>query len=230
MPEFVRSRHQLVWQVLEALNQQYLSDCKCFFGGGTRIVLELGEYRESLDVDFLCANRKGYRSIRNTISSNSFGQVFSGSYELMRDIRADMYGVRTFVRAGSEPLKFEIVSEGRIELSGMMLPGYPVEVLDRESCIAEKLLAHADRGRDASTNSRDLIDLAFMAANWSSDNMAGGYVMAEHAYGDTVTRELRHGLGEFSSQVVRQRCVEALGICDTDTMDAGLERLKNYRI
>ncbi|WP_322543705.1 nucleotidyl transferase AbiEii/AbiGii toxin family protein [Pantoea eucrina] len=28
-----------------------------FFGGGTRIALEINEYRESIDVDFLCPDR-----------------------------------------------------------------------------------------------------------------------------------------------------------------------------
>jgi len=35
--------------------------CGCLFGGGTALVLQLGEYRESVDIDFLCvleANRE----------------------------------------------------------------------------------------------------------------------------------------------------------------------------
>jgi hypothetical protein len=68
------------------------------------------------------------------------------------------------------------------------------------------------------------------AANWLNDDIAGGYVMAERAYGGTVTRELRHGLDVFASKVARQRCAEALGISDSDTLGVGLERLNNYRI
>lgn len=29
--------------------------CGYLFGGGTALVLQLGEYRESVDIDFLCA-------------------------------------------------------------------------------------------------------------------------------------------------------------------------------
>ena len=76
-----------------------------------------------------------------------------------------MYGIRTFFRVGERPVKFGIISEGRIALAGEAVDPFPVEVPDRTSCIAEKLLAHADRGRDESTHARDLVDLAFMAGS-----------------------------------------------------------------
>ena len=56
---------------------------------------------------------------------------------------------------GRPRFKFEIISEGRISLAGETIEPFPVEVLDRTSCIAEKLLARADRGRDESTHARD---------------------------------------------------------------------------
>ena len=61
MPEFVRPHHRLIFKVLSELNTDFLSTCQCYFGGGTRIVLELNEYRESVDVDLLCADPAGYR-------------------------------------------------------------------------------------------------------------------------------------------------------------------------
>ena len=82
----------------------------------------------------------------------------------MRDVRADMYGIRTFLSVGNQPIKLEIIVEGRMPLASDTAGRFPVAILDRTSCIAEKLLAHADRGRDDSTHARDLVDLAFMAA------------------------------------------------------------------
>lgn len=37
-----------------------LESSRCYFGGGTAIVLMYGEYRLSLDVDFLCSDVDGY--------------------------------------------------------------------------------------------------------------------------------------------------------------------------
>lgn len=76
MPEFERPRHRLVWQVLEALDRDFLADARCWFAGGTRIVLALGEYRESVDVDLLCADTTGYRATRSGVTPSSFGPVY----------------------------------------------------------------------------------------------------------------------------------------------------------
>ena len=65
MREFDRPRHTLVWRVLESLDESLLSATKCYFGGGTRIVMELDEYRESIDVDFLC--RADEQTIRKRV-------------------------------------------------------------------------------------------------------------------------------------------------------------------
>ena len=45
-------------------------------------MLELGEYRESVDIGLLCADRVGYRAIRSEVTQNSFGQLFKGEYKL----------------------------------------------------------------------------------------------------------------------------------------------------
>jgi hypothetical protein len=72
---FDRQHHQRIVKVLHAFNSDILSETKCYFGGGTAIVLSLAEYRESLDIDFLCAANEGYRLLRNTISQDSLGTL-----------------------------------------------------------------------------------------------------------------------------------------------------------
>lgn len=44
---FAREHHTAILKALRALDGDYLMETKCYFGGGTAIVLELGEYRES---------------------------------------------------------------------------------------------------------------------------------------------------------------------------------------
>ena len=63
---FKRPRHMLVQRILDAFDARFLSETCCYFGGGTRIVMELDEYRESLDIDLLCADKDGYRAIRSS--------------------------------------------------------------------------------------------------------------------------------------------------------------------
>ena len=215
-----------MWRVLESLNSGLLASTRCYFGGGTRIALELGEFRESVDVDFLCSDRDGYRALRNTIGHDTLGDIFSGDYVLMREVRADLYGIRTFLRVDEQPVKFEIISEGRISLTGAAVDPFPVEVLDRTSCIAEKLLANADRGRDESTHARDLVDLAFMVESWPEEHTRAAMVLAESAYGAAVGRDLAAGLSRFENEAHRRRCLEGLSISHTPVLERGLLALR----
>ena len=132
-----------------------------------------------------------------------------------------MYGIRTFLRVDGEPVKFEIIFEGRLSLTGAAPGLFPVDALDQASCIAEKLLAHADRGLDDSTHARDLVDLAFMAACWPSESWPPALKAAEAAYGAVVVRELDAGLSRFGDRIRRRRCVDALGITDKRTLARG---------
>lgn len=53
--------------VLDALDAELLAPSNCYFGGGTAIALRYGEYRESVDVDFLVSDSSGYSSIRESV-------------------------------------------------------------------------------------------------------------------------------------------------------------------
>lgn len=80
----------------------------------------------------------------------------------MREVRRDQYGIRSVWGVEGVPIKFEIVSEGRIAIDGKHHPQLGVPTLNTESLFAEKLLANADRWADASVLSRDMIDVGFM--------------------------------------------------------------------
>src|SRR3569623_3140415 len=64
---FERPHHRDVALVLQALEPAALSQRHCWFGGGTAMALKYGEYRESLDIDFLVADRDGYRELRQVL-------------------------------------------------------------------------------------------------------------------------------------------------------------------
>jgi hypothetical protein len=59
--EFQVSHYQRIYRVLENLNHEFLSECHAYFSGGTLLALDLGEYRTSNDIDFICAVGADYR-------------------------------------------------------------------------------------------------------------------------------------------------------------------------
>jgi len=184
---FERPHHQRIAKVLHALNADLLGETRCYFGGGTAIVLLLSEYRQSLDIDFLCASNTGYRLLRNTVSPHSLGALLNTPIKHLREVRADRYGIRTVLEVDGAPIKIELVSEGRIALHGSVHPVLRVPTLAREDMYAEKLLANADRGLDKSTLSRDIIDLAMMIERWGAIPDAA-WEKAKMAYGDHVVQ------------------------------------------
>jgi hypothetical protein len=212
--------------MLSRLDRVFLARAQCYFGGGTRIVLELGEYRESKDMDFLCSSQDGYRLLRESVSETSLGPVLKSGLGLAREVRADQYGIRTFVENNGIKLKFEIVREARIELQDEKIAGIPVACLTRRHCFAEKFLANADRGLDAATLSRDIVDLAFMIEGWSKEDANAGMAIARNAYGESVLRSLASVTTKMrNDKTYRNRCVEGLAIAQPKVLTAGLKAL-----
>ena len=225
---FRRPAHLEVLEMLSKLDNAFLARAQCYFGGGTRIVLELGEYRESKDIDFLCSSRDGYRLLRETVSEQSLGPILTSGLSLAREVRADQYGIRTFLEGNSIKLKFEIIREGRIDLDGGMVRKLPVACLTRQHCFAEKFLANADRGLDASTLSRDVVDLAFMLEGWSKEDAVAGMAIAKRAYGNSVERSLAEVIKKMQEdKAYRNRCIDGLGVTDPKVLTAGLQALSH---
>ena len=223
MSEPVRPRHRIVLAALEALDADFLGRAECFFGGGTRIVLGLDEYRESADIDFLCASRAGYRDLRATVSDTSLGRISKPGLKLAREVIADRYGIRTFVETAGEKLKLEVILEGRIGLAGGRADGLPVAALDPASCCAEKFLANADRWGDESAMGRDVIDLAFMVSGWGKEPLRAGLQAATEAYGEAPARDAKRAATRMLERADwRRRCVSALSVSDTRTLLSGL--------
>lgn len=184
---FERPHHNAIATILAALDAGLLAGAECYFGGGTAIVLALGEYRESVDIDFLCASQEGYRQVRQaTFGGKLDGLLKPGaSVMALRDVRTDQYGIRTQIGAGEARVKFEIIREARVALSGATDPVLGVPVLARSDMYCEKLLANADRYADRSVLNHDIIDLTMMISRWGPVP-DGAWSKAKAAYGSTV--------------------------------------------
>lgn len=69
---FSRDHHNHIATVLESLNSELLRATGCYFGGGTAIALRFGEFRESVDIDFMVSSTSGYRELRELVRSSGF--------------------------------------------------------------------------------------------------------------------------------------------------------------
>ena len=191
---FERPHHQRIARVLLTLNGSLLRSHNCLFGGGTAIALRYGEYRESVDIDFLVSNLDSYRQLRLlTTGSLGIAALFrqnSGSITQIRDVRADQYGIRTLLLVADKQVKLEIVLEGRIKLQS---PGdndqiCGIATLSPLDMVTSKLLANSDRWADEGVFNRDLIDLAMIQP--AKDLFCAAVNKAELAYGKAIVNDL----------------------------------------
>lgn len=186
---YIRGEHQAIAAVLSLMNHDVLQWTECFFGGGTAIVLRFGEYRRSLDLDFLCASPTGYRDLRNAIIEEGPDAIFSNEVSLLRDVKADAYGIRMLLSYRGQPIKFEIARETRIALTGERDPVLGVPTLSIADMFAEKLLANADRCYDRAVGYRDAIDLGVLV-QFHGQLPREAVKKSEEAYGRDIARKL----------------------------------------
>jgi hypothetical protein len=213
---FERPHHRDVALVLQSLDAPALSQRHCYFGGGTAMTLRYGEYRESMDIDFVVSDLAGYRDLRQMLGNvRDFLPIARAGVEveLAREVRADQYGIRTQVRSGESTIKFEIVLEARIDLA---VPDDDdrvcgIQTLAPIDLAAEKLLANADRWADDSVYSRDLVDLAMMRVDRRL--LEDACVKAEGAYGKSVRSSLSQAVDGLETRRGRlEECMTALSV------------------
>ena len=188
-----------------------------------------GNCAESEDIDLICSDLAGYRTLRATIENRTLGGLLremTPDMSLLREVRADQYGIRTIIDVQGEPVKFQIILEARIQVAAMKVKGIPVPVLDRTSCFAEKWLANADRWNDKAVLSRDAIDLAFMLSSWRIDEALAGARLAIAAYGDAIGRAARGASAKLLEDAAyRKQCTKDLDIADAKRLLSGLRVL-----
>ncbi|MBU0482992.1 MAG: nucleotidyl transferase AbiEii/AbiGii toxin family protein [Proteobacteria bacterium] len=214
---YKRQHHQQIAYALRALNGPLLRENNCLFGGGTVMALRFGEYRESVDIDFLVSNITSYRNLRQLLTGTEgiAAIVRKGVEPLLQkpEIRADQYGIRTVLAVAGQPIKFEIVLEGRIELSppeaGDEICG--IATLTPLDMAAGKLLANSDRWADDGVFNRDVIDLAMMRPSLKLLRQA--VAKAETAYGQAILRDLRKAIDRLQQKHDwLERCLKALAM------------------
>lgn len=218
-----RLHHRRVWELLQKFNADYLVEHSILFGGGTRIALEIEEYRESIDMDFFCATPTSYRAVREQVRNNSLGLLLKEGevISFARDIRSDRDAVRAFIEvAGVKPIKLEFIHFDYYDLRmDQRRDLFPVPCVDRESCYLTKLLANADRCHDP--EKKDILDLCVMHKYWGSIPERA-WQQADEKYG---LRTVYEGLEKALDFVIaKQNQVLKLAV-DSLNIDAAVAQL-----
>lgn len=228
MKRFKRPEHRIIAEALGLMNREFLIANQCWFGGGTAIVMKLGEYRRSLDVDFLCADVDGYRELRTRAAERGTRAFFPEPVEAVRDFQIDQYGLRTVVRLNGQLIKFEIIREGRIQLQGHFDDDLNVPALIAADMFAEKLLANADRCQDRATAYRDAIDLGSLVKA-QGEIPTEALSKAQTAYGSDIQHKVAWVVNKLQDRDELRNAAGSLQM-DTDAADAAISALRNEGI
>ncbi|SGY96135.1 nucleotidyl transferase AbiEii/AbiGii toxin family protein [Moritella viscosa] len=188
MSKYNLEHHKVIESALKHFNADFFCENNIIFGGGTRIALELDEYRESIDIDFLCPNRLSYRAIRTQVTNKTLGLAVHEDFQYTREIRADRDGIRTVVHVEDSDIKLEFISFDQYDLELEVNKDlFPIPFLSRNSCFYTKLLANADRA--LSPPHKDIFDILAMYKAWGSIPESAMY-SAENHYGDDIKNKL----------------------------------------
>lgn len=214
---FERPHHQSIATVLGCLDVQQLRDHQCYFGGGTAIALRYGEYRESVDIDFLVSDADSFRRLRTLLTATrDMSPILLANQRavtLPAALRTDQYGLRTRLAVGNASIKFEIVHEGRIAFDPPRTSDAVCGVasLTPTDLIASKLLANSDRWMDDGVFSRDIIDLALMRPGFAL--LQSGLAKATTAYGIAAADDASRAVTRLRERDGwLQRCMNAMAV------------------
>lgn len=211
---YKHEHHNKIAQLLQSFNPEALGETSSLFGGGTAIVLlcaqGFSEYRESVDVDFICSSGEGYSKLRSMVYGTDFTPLFSRPVEMIGDVRADQYGVRGRVKIDDSVIRLEFVREVRIDLeAGEPVCGVPT--LSKVDLFASKLLANVDRGTDMQSGAKDIVDLAMMQHAWGNIPESA-MAKAIQAYGPVVNKAYEQTRQMINKRPVFERYMKHLKI------------------
>ncbi|MDZ8260194.1 nucleotidyl transferase AbiEii/AbiGii toxin family protein [Nostoc sp. ChiQUE01b] len=206
--------HNKILKILNAFNPEVLRNAYALFAGGTLLTLEYDEYRLSKDIDFLFpSGTEHYRYLRNLIYDDGIAALFINTTNIrLGDSTANQYGIRFPVTVNGTTIKVEIVANGNFNLDPPVYPQWAnIPCLSISDRFTSKLMANADRWNDASTQSRDLIDLAILRMN--NDIPASAISKAEATY--EVRSPLIRAIKQFIEKTeYSQKCFQQLSVIE----------------
>lgn len=222
----MKKKMSIAEKILPYLDATILIDSGAYIAGGGRLLHDLSEYRQTKDIDLAMSSKNDYGKLRTLIREQGPEAIFQKPLlPIIRfsEVSGDRDAVRFLVFVDNEPLKVEIIHEGRVEFSPPSLDASTqLPMLTKEDCFTAKLLSNSDRGFDKGTFSRDLIDLCVMRAKWGEIPQAS-MDKAISAYTPSVIKDFKKTLESvFSDSNYRQKCYKNLGIKNKALIFSGL--------
>ena len=216
--------HNVIAGILERMrNKEFLIRHGVFFGGGTAISLLHGEYRLSLDIDFL-VDAEGAVAVRNKIYTEGFNSFFPDCVDTPN---MDRYLIRGYV----QDVKVEFLLGSLTPISGKPLEQFfDIPTLDITSFMAQKLMANAGRGMmDPSALCKDIIDLGILAKH-DMDSFPQALADAEAACGTTIREGFTSVFMRLLEPERRKHVFEELKMSPEKEKDvfAGLAAIERY--
>lgn len=194
MSKFKIEHHKIIESALENFNADLLYEKNILFGGGTRIALDLGEFRKSVDIDFLCPNKDSYRAVRESVTSASLGALVKEDFHYVREILFTRDAVRAMFLFRGARLKLEFVCFDNYQITPVLDDKFPVPYINPESCFYTKLLANSDRCM--AHPYKDIVDILAMCDAWG-DIPTSSIDGAMSHYGQSVIRDLKRSLDDI---------------------------------
>lgn len=200
MTRFKIPRHNIIWAVIsDMLDKKMLRDHGILFAGGTLCSMRYGEYRESVDLDFLCADKNSFNSFRANFSDvGKF--IYARNPKITKD-RVQLWITTTDDR----PLKVDFFYEERLQPTASDFHG--VEALDHASLMGCKLMAYCDRGMDLSERGKDFIDLIAIDLQAPAETFENAWELAWNAYGTWLTNQLPKIIEKSDASVSAERLI-----------------------
>jgi len=210
---YKREHHNYINQILQSLDSDMLQKSDCYFGGGTAISLMLNEYRESVDIDFLCGTNEGYSFLMEH-AFDGLRSFFKTPTKFVREPKIGRDAVRMVIDVNDIPIKFEIIRSGKASLKGGINPQFGVPTLSREELFSEKLLANASRGLDRAFLSRDIIDLGMMIAGWKHIPEVS-WLSAFSQFKSQTVKKFNSSISLIENNEYFKRCLDKMQINDS---------------
>ncbi|MUG94197.1 nucleotidyl transferase AbiEii/AbiGii toxin family protein [Scytonema sp. UIC 10036] len=207
--------HNKILKILNAFNPEVLKKASAHFAGGTLLALEYDEYRLSKDIDFLIPyGTESYRYLRKLLYDEGITALFQSITDIeLGESTINQYGIRFPVTVNETNIKVEIVVNGGFTLDPPVYPNWANNIpsLSISDRFTSKLMANADRWNDASTQSRDLIDLAILRVN--NEIPLRAIAKAEETY--EVKKPLVKAINNFiDKEEYRDKCFQQLNVLD----------------
>jgi hypothetical protein len=212
---FHLEHHNKILKILNAFNPEVLKQASAHFAGGTLLALEYDEYRLSKDINFLIPyGSENYRYLRRLLYDEGIAALFQSLTDIqLGESTINQYGIRFPVTVNETNIKVEIVVNGGFPLDPPVYLNWAHNIpsLSISDRFTSKLMANADRWNDASTQSRDLIDLAILRVN--NEIPLRAIAKAEETY--EVKKPLVKAIDNFiEKEEYRDKCFQQLNVLD----------------